>query len=94
MHALAFSKYNLEKLKSMNSKEIKECKEILTSVRNPRLKKFANSHATYGTTENYREAVREASLKKLARMLKALSFLAQMKVYLLWRKPSSCSLEN
>jgi len=82
---LGSTKYNLETLKSMNPKEIKECKEILTSVRNPRLKKFANSHAAYGRVEEYRKAVSKASLKKLAKMLKALSFLAQTKVYLLWK---------
>ena len=79
-------KCNLEKLKSMNLTEIKECKEILTSVRNPRLKKFADSHAPYGKQAEYRQAVNKASLKKVAKMLKALSFLAQTKVYLLWRK--------
>jgi len=80
-------KYNLEKLKSMNPTDIMECREILTSVRNPRLKKFANSHAAYGWVEEYRKAVRKASLTKLARMLKAPSFLAQTKVYLLWENP-------
>ena len=74
-------KYNLEKLKSMNHTDIMECKEILTSVRNPRM------HAAYGRVEEYRKAVRKASLKKLARMLKALSFLAQTKVYLVWENP-------
>ena len=82
---LVSAEYNLETLKSMDSKEIKECREILTSVRNPRLKKFANSHAAYGRVEEYRKAVSKASLKKLAKMLKALSFLAQTKVYLLWK---------
>ena len=81
-------KYNLERLKSMNSKEIKECKEILTSTRNPRLKKFSNSHAAYGEQADYRQAVENASLEKLAKMLKVVSFLAQIKVYLLWKDPA------
>jgi len=76
-----------ETLKSMNPKEIKEYKEILTSNGNPRLKKFANSHAAYGRIEDYRKAVREVSLKKAAKMLKVLSLLAQTKVYLLWKNP-------
>lgn len=78
-------KYNLEKLKNVGPMEIRKCKEILMSVRNPRLKKFSNCHAAYGTTEKYRKAVRKALLKKLARMLKVLSFLAQTKIYLLWK---------
>ena len=82
---LGSTKYNLERLKRMDSKEIKECKESLTSVRNPRLKKFADSHTVYGKQAEYRQAVNKASLKKVAKMLKALSFLAQTKVYLLWK---------
>jgi ABC-type ATPase with predicted acetyltransferase domain len=84
---LGSTKYNLERLKRMNRKELKACKEILTSVRNPRLKKFADSHAPYGTQAEYRQAVNKALPKKVAKMLKALSFLAQTKVYLLWKKP-------
>ena len=83
---LGSTKYNLERLKRMNRTDITECKEILTSVRNPRLKKFADSHAPYGTQADYRQAIKKASLKKVAKMLKALSFLAQTKVYLLWKK--------
>jgi len=85
---LGSTKYNLETLKRMNPTEIKAYKEILTSVRNPRLKKFADSHAPYGTQTEYCQAINKASLKKLAKMLKALSFLAQTKVYLLWRSPN------
>lgn len=77
--------YNLEKLKNMNRKQINETKEILISTRNPRLKKFANSHAAYGKQARYRQAVEKASLQKLAKMLKVVSFLAQTKVYLLWK---------
>ena len=76
----------------MNHMEIVKCREILAAARNPRLKKFSNSHAAYGSTEKYRKAVRKASLKKLARMLKVLSFLAQTKVYLLWKNPTTVKL--
>lgn len=81
---LGSTKYNLERLRTMNPKEIKACKEILTSVHSPRLKKFSNSHAAYGKQARYRLVVEKASLIKLAKMLKVLSFLAQIKVYLLW----------
>ena len=79
--------YNLEKLKNMNPMEIMKCREILAKLRSPRLHKFADSHAPYGITARYRAAVEKAPLEKLAKILKALSFLAQTKVYLLWRKP-------
>lgn len=72
----------------MDPKEIKGCKEILTSVHVPRLKKFSDSHAAYPSVAKYRVAVEKASLERLAKMLKVLSFLAQIKVYLLWKNPA------
>lgn len=62
---------------------------ILAKLRSPRLHKFSDSHAPYGRVARYRDAVEKASLEKLAKMLKALSFLAQTKVYLLWKKPTN-----
>ena len=69
----------------MNPMEIMKCREILAKLRSPRLHKFADSHAPYGRAARYRDAVEKASLEKLAKMLKALSFLAQTKVYMLWK---------
>ena len=79
--------YNLEKLKNINHMEIMKCREILGNLRSPRLHKFANSHAPYGRSARYRDAVEKASLEKLAKILKALSFLSQTKIYLLWKNP-------
>ena len=84
---LSSIRYNLEKLKSMNPMEIMKCREILAKLRSPRLHKFADSRAPYGRSARYRAAVEKASLEKLAKILKALSFLAQTKVYLLWKNP-------
>ena len=67
--------------------EIMKCREIIAKLRSPRLHKFADSHAPYGRSARYRDAVEKASLEKLAKMLKVLSFLAQTKVYLLWKNP-------
>ena len=84
---LSSIRYNLEKLKNTNSMEIMKCREILAKLRAPRLHKFADHHAAYGTSAKYRAAVEKASLEKLAKMLKVLSFLAQTKIYLLWKNP-------
>ena len=83
---LSSIRYSLEKLKSMNPMEIMKCRETLAKLGSPRLHKFGDSHAPYGRTARYRDAVEKAPLEKLAKMLKALSFLAQTKVYLLWKK--------
>ena len=77
--------YNLEKLKNMNPMKIMKCREILAKLRSPRLHKFADHHAPYGRSTKYREALKKASIEKLAKILKALSFLAQTKVYLMWK---------
>lgn len=79
--------YNLEKLKNMNPVKIMKCRETLAKLRSPRLHKFADSHAPYGRNARYRDTVEKASLEKLAKILKALSFLAQTKVYLLCKNP-------
>ena len=84
---LSSTRYNLEKLKNMHPMKIMKCREILAKLRSPRLHKFADSRAPYGRSAQYRVAVEKASLEKLAKMLKALSFLAQTKVYLLWKNP-------
>ncbi|MDH5451196.1 MAG: hypothetical protein OEZ29_01530 [Candidatus Bathyarchaeota archaeon] len=89
---LSSTHYNLEKLKNMKPMQITECREILASVRSPRLK-FSNSYAPYGFANKYHSAVEKVSLEKLARMLKALSFLAQTKVYLLWKDPRAQALD-
>jgi len=81
--------YNLEKLKNMNPIKIMKCRQILAKLRSPRLHKFADHHAPYGRSARYRKAVENATYEKLAKMLKALSFLAQTKVYLLWKDPNS-----
>ena len=85
---LSSTRYNLEKLKNMNPMEIVKCRDILAKLLSPRLHKFADSHAPYGRSARYRAAVEKASLQKLAKMLKTLSFLAQTKVCLLWRNPN------
>ena len=83
---LSSTRYNLKKMKNMNPMKIMKCREILAKLRSPRLHKFADSHAPYGRSALYRGAVEKASLEKLAKMLKVLSFLAQTKIYLLWKK--------
>jgi hypothetical protein len=62
-------------------------REILSSLHNPILLKFANSHVPYGKEAKYREMLKDASIEKLAKILRAVAILAQMKVYLFWVNP-------
>jgi len=66
--------YNLEKMKNMNPMKIMKCREILAKLRSRRLHKFADSHAPYGRNAWCQNVVEKASLEKLAKVLKALSF--------------------
>jgi len=85
---LSSAHHNMKKLKNMNPIKIMKCRQVLAKLRSPRLHKFADSHAPYGRSARYRTVVEKASLEKLAKILKALSFLAQTKVYMLWKNPT------
>jgi len=45
-------------------------------------------HEAYITHEEFSKRLEKASLEKLAKMFRVLSFLTQTKVYLIWRKAS------
>jgi hypothetical protein len=44
-------------------------------------------HMSYGTGAVYAEGVRNASMKRIAKLVKIVGMLLQTKVYLFWRKP-------
>jgi hypothetical protein len=45
----------------------------------------ANRHMPYGTAAVYAEGVRNASVGRIARLVRIVGMLLQMKVYLFWR---------
>lgn len=80
---LSSEKYNIQILCS-NPTYIEEVREILSSLHNPLLLKFAGSHDPYGKGVRYKEMLKDASIEKLAKILRAVAILAQTKVYLFW----------
>jgi hypothetical protein len=46
----------------------------------------ANRHMPYGTAAAYTEGVENASIERMARLVKIVGMLLQTKVYLFWRK--------
>lgn len=85
---LASVKHNLLQLRKMSPGDVGRCKEVLAAVRSPRLRRAAVSGEPYSRDEVYRQALEEAGVEKLARMLRVLSILMQTKVYLLWKNPN------
>jgi ABC-type ATPase with predicted acetyltransferase domain len=80
---LSSEKYNMQTLRT-NPTYIEAVREILSSLHNPLLLKFADSHDPYGRKAEYQAMMRNASVEKLAKMLRCLAVLAQTKVYLFW----------
>lgn len=84
---LSSEKYNMQILCDLKS-HIEAVREILSSLHNPLLLKFADSHDPYGRKAEYQAMVRNAPVEKLAKMLRTIAVLAQTKVYLFWAVPA------
>jgi len=82
-HLLASEKYNQQKLSKLNAQQIEECKTILGSIKNHRLRR-AFSNKPYINNKAFKTAITNANLSKLANALHVLSILLQEKVYLFW----------
>jgi hypothetical protein len=85
---LSSEKYNMQVLLD-DPLRVKVVRDLLSSLHNPLLLKFANSHDPYGRKAEYQAMVRNAPVEKLAKMLRCLAVLAQTKVYLFWANPAS-----
>jgi hypothetical protein len=60
--------------------------EALIKSSHPRLRKALSMKEPFGKTEEYRQKIREASIEKLAHLIKACGILLQTKTYLFWQK--------
>jgi ABC-type lipoprotein export system ATPase subunit/GNAT superfamily N-acetyltransferase len=85
---LSSERYNTQILTGVTP-HLEAIREILSSLHNPILLKFANSHVPYGKEAKYKEMLKDASIEKLAKILRAVAILAQTKVYLFWTNPES-----
>lgn len=85
---LSSERYNMQVLTD-NRGCVQEVRNILSSLHSPLLLKFADSHDPYGRKAEYQAMMRNASVEKLAKMLRCLAVLAQTKVYLFWVDPEN-----
>ena len=84
---LGSQRYVSDKLQSLSSEQLEELKEAFIKNDHPRFRKeiAANRHMPYGTAAAYAEGVRNASMERMARLVKITGMLLQTKVYLFWR---------
>lgn len=84
-HLIASEKYNKEKLKTLNKKQIDEIKNILGRIKNHRLRRiFTNK--PYINNNTFKTAITNTNTAKLAHALHVLNLLLQEKIYLFWTR--------
>jgi ABC-type lipoprotein export system ATPase subunit len=84
---LSSEKYNMHQLQALRSvSQVKTILKDLSKAVGIYRKRLWSSHKAYMPKEEFNNCVDKASLKKLAKMLRILSFLRQTKAYLFWGK--------
>ena len=85
---LGSQKHVSGKLQSLSPQQFESLKETFVKNDHPRFRRefAANRHMPYGTATAYAEGVRNASIERMARLVKIAGMLLQTKVYLFWRK--------
>jgi hypothetical protein len=86
---LSSERYVLETLSNLKPEEIEELRRLFSKNKHPRFKKefTAGRHKPFGKTSDYLEAVENADLTKLAKLIKLVGMLMQEKVYLFGLDP-------
>jgi hypothetical protein len=84
---LGSQKYVLSSLQNLSQEQLTQLKEVF--VKNPHLRFKreidALRHMPYGTAAVYAEGVRNASIERIAKLIKIVGMLLQTKVYLFWQ---------
>jgi ABC-type lipoprotein export system ATPase subunit/GNAT superfamily N-acetyltransferase len=83
---LGSTKYVLNKLQSLKAEDLDRVREAFIKNRQPRFVKYFFAEMPYGKTRLYPGKIIEASLEKLAHLMKVCGLLLQSKVYLFWEK--------
>jgi ABC-type lipoprotein export system ATPase subunit/GNAT superfamily N-acetyltransferase len=84
IHLLGSEKYVLNKLQTLNHKDVAKIKEAFIKHSHARFMKYFFCHMPFGRKAAYAKAVIEASLERLAHLIKVCGFLMQTKIYLFW----------
>ena len=84
---LGSEKHVLNKLRTLKLEDVARIKDAFVRNKAPRFMKYFFPHQPYGRQKLYVEKLMEASLEKLAHLIKVCGLLLQTKVYLFWRNP-------
>jgi ABC-type lipoprotein export system ATPase subunit len=85
---LGSQKYVLTLLQNLSQEQLTLLKEVFVKNAHLRFKREVDAlrHMPYGTTAIYAEGIRNASIEKIAKLIKIVGMLLQNKVYLYWNK--------
>lgn len=86
LELLSSTNYTHGKLQSLNEKDIMGIRRAFMKNKHTRFMKSFSYHLPYGTKDAYEREIANASLEKLAGLIKICSFLMQTKAYLFWRR--------
>ena len=82
---LGSERYVCDVLQQLSSKDLETVKEAFARCGHVRFLKYFNGDLPFGHKEDYKKAVRNAGVLKLAGLIKICCFLLQTKVYLFWQ---------
>ena len=86
---LSSTKHVQDKLDNLRTDQYAMLKEVFIKNGHPRLKREFAHHQPYGRQADYVEGVKNADLKKMAKLIRIVGVLLQSKVYLFWRRPEN-----
>jgi hypothetical protein len=78
----------LKSIASLNIQELGKLRKAFAENRHPRFMKEFSFHDPYGKSKIYKEAVENADLEKLTKLIGICAMLLQTKVYLFWSQLS------
>jgi ABC-type transport system involved in cytochrome c biogenesis ATPase subunit/GNAT superfamily N-acetyltransferase len=83
---LSSTNYVSKMLQALGDESLAKVRVTLASQRHPRFLKSFSNDLPFGTKEAYQKEIGNASLEKLASLIKISGFLLQSKAYLFWSK--------
>jgi len=83
---LASEKGNLHLLKQMSKEQRRRVKQTLLGISSVFYRRLAGGKRVFLRREEFRKILENATVEKMAKMLRILSILMQTKVYLIWKK--------
>ncbi|MEM3745007.1 MAG: hypothetical protein QW323_00750 [Candidatus Bathyarchaeia archaeon] len=86
IHLLTCEEYVLNKMKNLDRESIEIIKESFMEVFHPRFVRVLNPNKAFLRKQDYMEEIKSINTKKITRLIKTCSILAQPKVYLFWQR--------